>query len=61
MKERGKKVLALIPVDLDGHLFTAQWQSGKAQQVRSRVAANFQEWRDHDKFETEVERIAANG
>jgi hypothetical protein len=35
MKERGAKVLALVPLDLDGFLHT-KWQSGKASQVSSR-------------------------
>jgi hypothetical protein len=35
MNERKKKVLALIPLDLDGYLFNA-WNNGKASQVRER-------------------------
>jgi hypothetical protein len=42
-KARGKKVMVLIPIDLDGYLFEA-WSNGKAQQVKSRLAANFQGW-----------------
>jgi TIR domain len=42
-KARGQKVLVLVPIDLDGYLFEA-WSNGKAQQVKSRLAANFQGW-----------------
>jgi uncharacterized protein YjbI with pentapeptide repeats len=56
MRTRGKKVLALIPLDLDG--FLHQWPSGKAQQVRSRLAADFVGWaRDATIFDTQVERV----
>ena len=39
MRTSGEKVLVLIPLDLDG--FLQQWPSGKAQQVHSRLAADF--------------------
>jgi hypothetical protein len=56
MKERGKKVLALVPLDLDGHLST--WESGKASEVRSRLTANFTGWEtDNTIFETQFERL----
>src|SRR4029434_1992459 len=38
MRTRGAIVLAVIPRELHGFLY--QWSNGKAQQVRSRIAAN---------------------
>jgi hypothetical protein len=56
MKERRSKVLALIPLNLDGFLF--KWTSGKAQQIQSRLAADFTGWeRSHKRFEREFERV----
>jgi hypothetical protein len=58
MKERGQKILALIPLDLDGFLFNQEWESGKKQEVHSRLAASFKGWEtDRHLFETEVERV----
>lgn len=49
MKSRpgGRQVKALIPLDLDGYLFSDDYHSGKKQKLKSRLAADFQGW-EHD-------------
>jgi len=57
-KEFGQKIMALIPLDLDGYLLGGQWPSGKAQQLRSRMVADFRGWtHSNETFESEVRRI----
>jgi len=58
MRERGRKVLALIPLNLDGFLFSGKWESGKAQVVKSRLAADFTDWEDDRvKFQHQFELV----
>ena len=58
MHDRGKKVLALIPLDLDNHMFNGDWQSGKKRQILSRLAADFSGWEnDNAKYERAFESL----
>ncbi len=58
MKERGRKVLVVIPLNLDDYLLKGSWEGGKASQVLSRVAADFTGWkRNQGKFDAQVEQV----
>jgi uncharacterized protein YjbI with pentapeptide repeats len=58
MKERGHKVLALIPLNLDGYLFSNAWQGGKVSDVRSRIAADFTGWEQNGTaFAVQLDRL----
>jgi len=55
-RDRGEKVLCVIPLDLDGYLF--EWTDGKATRLKERVAANFKDRRARA-FDKQLERLVA--
>lgn len=58
MKERAKKVHVLIPLNLDGFLLAAEYQSGKKAEITSRLAADFVGWdMDPQVFDRELKKL----
>jgi hypothetical protein len=48
----------MIPLNLDGYLFSEEWTSGYRANIRKRLAADFTGWEtDNSKFEHEFDRI----
>jgi hypothetical protein len=57
MNEWGNKVLALIQLNLDGFLFSTDYEGAKKAEITSRVAANFVGWeKDHALFDRELDK-----
>ena len=58
-REHQKRVLSIIPLDLDGYLFDDRWdRRGYASRIRSRHAADFTGWEEYPrKFEEQLERV----
>jgi len=58
MKEHEKKILALIPVDTDGFLFSDDYQDPKKSELQRRIAADFKGWKKGEPLDSnEVDRI----
>lgn len=56
-KERKKEVLAVVPLDLDGYIFS-EWEHPKKNQLMERLIVSFKGWEtDNSIFEQEFERI----
>jgi len=58
MKDGKTKVLSLIPLNLDGFMFSDEWTSGKRQQIKELLAADFTGWETHNtKFEEQFKQV----
>ena len=57
-RTRGAKVRVLVPLNLDGYIFSDQWKSGYRAEIRRRLAGDFTGWAaDRAKFEEQVENL----
>ena len=57
-KERGRQMLVLIPLDLDGYLLSADCTYPKAPQIRKRSCVKFAGWeQDNEVFEEQLEPL----
>ena len=57
-KERGKEILAIIPLNLDSYMFKKDWSDWKQQHLTTRMAPDFTGWdTDNAKFETQLESV----
>jgi hypothetical protein len=57
-KERGKDVLVIIPLNLDGYMFKPEWQDWKKDILISRSAPDFTGWKnDDEKFNEQIENV----
>ena len=57
-RERGQRVNVLIPLNIDGYMFSGVWKSGLSTLLLSRLAADFSGWdTDHTRFETQVNTL----
>ncbi len=60
LKEEKRRVWAVIPLDLDGYVFSKECKSALSTQIKSRSVAKFEGW-EHDNsiFEAQFERVLA--
>jgi hypothetical protein len=57
-KERGQKILTILPLDLDGYLFTPACTGSHVTEIRRRLAADFNDWENGNAiFEREIEKV----
>jgi len=55
-QERGRRVLALIPLDLDGYLFA--WKDARASELSSRFAPDFSGFKENEaKYQQQLTRL----
>ena len=56
-RKRGEKVLTVIPVDLDGFVFSEEYQGAMKSEILSRKVADFANWMDPDAFKAALDEL----
>lgn len=54
-RDRGQTISAIIPLDLDGFIFSEDFRKGYKAQLTRRLAADFQGWRH--KFQAALQQV----
>jgi hypothetical protein len=57
LRDTGERFRALIPIDIDGFIFSGECKYSKAQDILSRRIANFSTWREPKHFSDGVKQI----
>ncbi len=58
IEEKEEKILALIPLDLDGHMFSDEYIKEEKSDIQSRLVIDFTGWEDDNaKFEQQMEKV----
>lgn len=56
-KANGKFVPLLLPLDVDGYIFKEAENDYMVTEIKSRLAADFTNWKDHDAFEAAFDKL----
>ncbi len=56
-KEEDYRDVVLIPLNLDGYLFSPECEGWIPNEIKKRLAADFTGWKEHDGFEAAVSRV----
>lgn len=56
-KEEDYQAVVLVPLNLDGYLFTPNCTGWIADEIKQRLAADFTGWKEHETFESAIKKV----
>ncbi len=60
MKDRNEKVGVVIPINIDGYVFSETWTRGFKKQLQSRLVASFENWKtDANSYSKQLGKLVA--